>query len=355
VDAAADDITDDERDAGAGQPDHVEPVAAHVDVGRRQVAVGDVDRRLPRQPPRKKAVLERESERPLAGVAAGVVDGQGRSGHQFLGEDDVVVLEGVGTPPAGEEGDAQYGPAGADRHDQERVEPPADHPAGPGGVPRRPAGDALVRHPVQAGLAGGQAAGGGGELRIDVDLPRLPTRLRKTLSDGLTGDATQRHGAHKWARPRLTPSQDGLEQVDADEVGEAGRDYVGQLLGGTGHIEGAADPAAGLGQQREPLAGPVVLAEVEPGREHTSNLFGRVLHRGYADRPRVLARLVRRLVVALPQHRRAGVHRPLEVFGELVVQGVREHVQQMPSPDAGGVGLADTDRLAGGGVQPPEP
>ena len=117
VQAVADDVADDQRDPGAGQRDDVEPVAAHPGL-RGQVAVGDVEGVLLGQAARQQAALEGHGHGVLAGVAAGVVDGHRGPGGQFLGEGQVVLLEGLGllrAPEAGHAQDARRGPAAARR------------------------------------------------------------------------------------------------------------------------------------------------------------------------------------------------------------------------------------------------
>ncbi len=54
----------------------------------------------------------------------------------------------------------------------------------------------------------------------------------------------------------------GVQQVDADEVGECGHAHVGQLLRRVGDVECGADAHAGLVDQLQPLAGEVLLGEV---------------------------------------------------------------------------------------------
>ena len=93
VDAVADDIADDEGDPGAGQRDHVEPVAADpvLRVGG-QVARGHVDGGAAGQPLRQQAALQGQGRGALAGVAAGVVQAERGPGDQLLGEQQVVLL-----------------------------------------------------------------------------------------------------------------------------------------------------------------------------------------------------------------------------------------------------------------------
>ena len=58
VQPVADDVADDQRDPGAGQRDHVEPVAAHARACGGQVAVGDLDGALLGQALRQQAALQ---------------------------------------------------------------------------------------------------------------------------------------------------------------------------------------------------------------------------------------------------------------------------------------------------------
>ena len=159
VDAVADDVADDEGDPGAGQRDDVEPVAAHAGLAAGgQVAGGDLECRLVGQRLREQAALQGHGGGAFAGVAAGVVDGDGGPGGEFLGEPQVVLLEGFGAVAAGEEGDAEGGAVGAHRHDHQGV---GSRLAGPGGcgVVGCPAGECGVVCCVQGAVALGQAAG----------------------------------------------------------------------------------------------------------------------------------------------------------------------------------------------------
>ena len=59
VDTMPDDIADNQGDTGSGERDHIEPVAAHAELGTGgQVATGDLHRRLPGESLRQQAALQ---------------------------------------------------------------------------------------------------------------------------------------------------------------------------------------------------------------------------------------------------------------------------------------------------------
>lgn len=96
LDAAADHVTHHEGDTGSGKRDHVVPVTAHTRPGSAgQVAGGCLDGGLLRHVLRQQAVLEGERGRTLLCVATGVVDVHSCSGRDRLGQEQVVVVEGV--------------------------------------------------------------------------------------------------------------------------------------------------------------------------------------------------------------------------------------------------------------------
>ncbi len=115
---------------------------------------------------------------------------------------------------------------------------------------------------------------------------------------------------------------DGVEESDADLVGEAGDGDVGELLSGAGELEGAADGCGGLVEQGQALLGPVLLADVDGGGERAVEPAGGVADRRGADRPGALAGLALRAAEALVAGRPAGGHHVAEVVPGCLVGGV---------------------------------
>lgn len=90
----ADDIADDQGDPGAGQRDHIEPVAPDSVLGvRREVRGRHVQGHPSGQCVREQTALEGQRRGVLAGVAAGVVHAHRRPCHHFAGRQDVVGFE----------------------------------------------------------------------------------------------------------------------------------------------------------------------------------------------------------------------------------------------------------------------
>lgn len=120
VQTMADHIADDEGDAGSGEGDDIEPVAADAGGGiGRQIAVRDLDRAVLGQLPRQQAALQGQRSLVLLGVAAGVVDAQGGARGEFFREREVVLLERFGPlrPPQAEQAEEQT--AGRQRYDDQ--------------------------------------------------------------------------------------------------------------------------------------------------------------------------------------------------------------------------------------------
>jgi hypothetical protein len=174
VDAVSHDVPDDQGDPGAGQRDHVEPVTAHPGLRQRgQIAGGEVDGRLACHRPRQQAALEGERGGAFPGVPAGVVHTDGGPAAQLLGEDHVVLVEGVGMlgrEAADEHGDAQGGAAGDERygHEGQLVLRGLPELGGAGVVPGEPGVEVVVAGPGEDGLAAEEGAGGRRERRIEV-------------------------------------------------------------------------------------------------------------------------------------------------------------------------------------------
>lgn len=121
VQAVPDDVADDQRDAAAGEGDHVEPVAA--DPGLcGQVEVRHVHGALLGQGARQQAALEGHGEGVFPGVAAGVVHADRGAGDEFLGQGQLVLVEGLLLLRPPEVDHAEYGAPGHERGRDEGVD-----------------------------------------------------------------------------------------------------------------------------------------------------------------------------------------------------------------------------------------
>ncbi len=120
VDAVPDHVADDQGDPGARQRDHVEPVAAdsvpHV---RREVARCHLQGRPAVERVGEQAALQGEGRGVLAGVAAGVVHVHRGPGHELLGEEEIVGVEGGRVQRPGEGGQTEDDTARSQRHGHE--------------------------------------------------------------------------------------------------------------------------------------------------------------------------------------------------------------------------------------------
>ncbi|CAM5660178.1 hypothetical protein SVIOM342S_08297 [Streptomyces violaceorubidus] len=306
-DAVADHVPDDHGHPHPGQRDDVEPVAADARAGRGEVAGRRLHRGGWRQPPGQQAALQGQRGLALARVAAGVVDADRGAGADLLGQQHVVVGEGVGAPEPGEDRDAEGGAAGLERHRHRGVDAVLPHPSQAGGVPLEPAFEVAVGHRGHDGLAREQTLGLGRAGRIDVQLPGLGHRLRAVGGDRAVRGAAQadRRFDHGGGLAAVLAR---VQQVDADEVGERRDAHVRQLLRRTGDVEGGADAHAGLVDQLQPLAGAVLLREVVGADAHAEYLAAGVGQRCDTGVPRVGAALAHGLETGL--HVGAGDRRP---------------------------------------------
>ncbi len=123
MDAASHHVADDEGDPGPGQRNDVEPVAAQAR-GRagRQVPQGHLDGRLVRNRPGQKAALQGERGLLLLGEAPGVVDGNGGARGEFLGEGEIVRLEGIGAERTPQGHRTQHQATRGKRYHDQRVD-----------------------------------------------------------------------------------------------------------------------------------------------------------------------------------------------------------------------------------------
>lgn len=244
VQPVADHVPHDERDAGAGQRDDVEPVPADTAAARLrgQVTVGHVERVLLRQGTGEQAALQGDRHGVLAREAPGVVDGDRRTGGQFLGDRHVVVLERLGLARPPERDDTQDDAAGAQWSRDHRMDAGLDKSPGPLGVLSLPAGEGgHVRLQDRLARAVAEALRGG---RDEMD--QFSGRVKRCVLP----DAPERDTAHRrTAQRRLLAPQDRVGQVDGGEIGEPGDGEVRQLLGGPLDIEAGADLQSGGEQQ----------------------------------------------------------------------------------------------------------
>jgi len=296
-----------------------------------QVAAGDLHRRLPGESLRQQAALQGQGGGPLAGVAPGVVKRKGGSGGEFLGEQHVVLLEGVWTLAAEERRDAEGDPAGAYRNRQDGVNPELADSRRPSRVVADGRHEREIVHAGQYRFAGGQALGCREGLRMDVYFPGLDHGLGDTLEDGLMGNAAQGDGAGERSRARLVPAQHGVEQVNDGQVGEPRYHHVGQFLGCPGDIQRGADLSAGLIQQGQPLACPVLLGDVEHADPHCLRPAGLILQRGDRNRPGAFPGLTRYPAAGPPAHRLPCVEHLAHVVLHGVVLGTVQDVGEAPS------------------------
>ena len=153
------------------------------------------------------------------------------------------------------------------------------------GSDRLPPGEVVLGAGVAHRPAGGQAAVHRGALGEGPDLPRPGHRLGRARQDRAAGHAAQRGSAADRAGYRLVAAQHRVQDVDHDEVGQPGHGHVDKLLSGGGHVQGAADPGAGLVEQRQPFPGQVLLGDVHGDDQHADHLAGLVLDRRHGGLP----------------------------------------------------------------------
>ncbi|CAM5688560.1 hypothetical protein SGRIM119S_03485 [Streptomyces griseorubiginosus] len=239
-------VTDHQRDPGTGQRQYVEPVAAHPRL-RGQVLVGDVQGVLLGQPARQQTALERHRHGVLAGVAAGVVDGDRGPRDELLGEGDLLGVEGLRLLRAPEADRAEHEVAGPQGDGDQRVDAVLHDLGGALRVLRVPAGG-LGEPRLQDGLAAADAPG----LRSGVDQGNA---LADLVQRGVLADPAERGAAQGGRLLRLAAAEHRVEQVHGDEVREPRHGQLGQLLGGTGHVQAGADAHRGVVQHVQALTG----------------------------------------------------------------------------------------------------
>ena len=166
---------------------------------------------------------------------------------------------------------------------------------------------------------------------MNVDVSGLDHGLGDTVEDRLMGDAAQRDGAGERPRVRLVAAEHGVKQVDDSQIGEPRYHHVGQLLGGPADIQGRADVGAGLVQQGQPLAGSVLLGDVEHPDPHRLRPAGLILQRGDGNRPGAFAGLTRYPAVGLPVRRLARVQHLAHVTLQRTVLRTGQDIRQAPS------------------------
>ncbi|MGX1299144.1 hypothetical protein RKD35_000632 [Streptomyces albogriseolus] len=351
----SDDVPHDQGDAGAGQRDDVEPVAADARGGRGgQVPVGDLDGGLPMPHLGQQAVLEGQGGGAFPGETAGVVHAHGGPAGDLLGQDGVVLGELLGAEVAQGDRDAERGAAGEQRHGELRVDaggPCRRRPEGLRLALGHPAVEAVLARPGEHGSALAQRPGGRRVGRVGVGAAEGDDRGGCVRSRGGV-----RHAAHHDVgvlprRGRLRVEHP-VEQVDRGEVGEFRHQQRHELLGGADGVQGGAEGGGGLVDQGQPAPGPVLLGAVQAGQRGADHPAGGVAQRPHLHVPRVLVRVVGGLAVALVAQSAAGLgdraHGPVDGAGALAeARGV-----QQGTAEQGLLGAAHG--LAGGGVEPDE-
>ncbi len=262
VQPVPDDVSHQQGDTGAGEGDDVEPVAAHPGLGGL-VVVGDLHGALLGQAAREQAALEGQCQGVLAGVAAGVVDAERGAGREFLRQPAVVLPEGGRVLRAVEGGDAEQHAAGeqgdADHgvhvvgQDSPGVFESREHPGRSGGL------EVGLQH---GGLALEAAHVGGAGVQ--------PHLVADRVEGAVVADAVDHRAVQVGLRVGgLLAAQHGPGQVDRDVVGQARHGRLGEFPGGAAHVQGGADPGAGLGQQLQAAAcGDGVLAHLGLAHQH---------------------------------------------------------------------------------------
>ncbi len=289
LDAVAHDVADDQGDPGAGQRNDVEPVAADPGPGAGgQIAGGDVQGRLLGKTLRQQAALQREGGVALAGVAPGVVDAHGGAGGDLLAQQQVVLLEALGPAVAGERGHAQGEATRTHGYRQHRVEPEPPHAFGPLGCRPVQVLQGGGREVLDERPAHGQALRRGGTLRVGRHRAVRHHGFGAALQNRLGGDPAQHHRIVRGALRRILTSLDRRQEIDRDEVREPWDGHVGEFLSGTGQVQGAADPQAGVVDQDEPLPCEVLLRHVVCRQQDTFESPVGVPHRDEGHRPDAL-------------------------------------------------------------------
>jgi hypothetical protein len=281
VDAVPDHVADDESPPGAGQRDHIEPVApdAGVDVGG-QVARGRLDRDAAPQTAREQVALEGEGRGVFTGVLASVVQGQRGSSDELLGEQQVVLLERQGGLGAEEQRDTQDGAPRTDGHDDQGVRPVLADLLRPYRVVVDPCPRGGVQYRFQVGPSRaqdpGERRGRGDENRV----PQREHRLWDPWADrGLTGTEEDGRATAQQVEPGrgLFAERDGFRQVDGGVVGQHGHGEVGQFLPGLHDVQGAADTRTDLSEDGKALAYPPAAGAVNADAANPQRLAVRVL------------------------------------------------------------------------------
>ena len=117
----------------------------------------------------------------------------------------------------------------------------------------------------QARLTGGQGSGrrGAGRGREAVHVARHDDGRARAAGQHRRRGAAQERRLRDRPRRRFLAAHHRGEEIDVTEVGEPRHGHVRQLLGRPQHVQGAADPRAGLVDQVEPFPGPDLGGEVE--------------------------------------------------------------------------------------------
>ncbi|SCF75555.1 hypothetical protein GA0115254_11583 [Streptomyces sp. Ncost-T10-10d] len=280
ADAVSDDIADDQGDPGAGQRDHVEPVAPDTVLGvRREVRGRHVQGHASGQRVREQAALQCERSGVLAGVAAGVVHAHRRPRHQVAGRKHVVRLKGGRVQRSHEGGQAEHCVPGPHGNRNEGVETEVADGRFPGGLFDRPQvpdgienrdedGFAVAEEPYVVGRGKGIHLVPDPVDRFRAALPHrahpCPTHRRpqrRATGAGCSARTGRRCAQRPWAG--LLGAGDRLQQIDGDEVGEPRHREVGQLLSRAHHVQGGADAGPGVVDQGQTLLGLPPVGDVQ--------------------------------------------------------------------------------------------
>ncbi len=140
-------------------------------------------------------------------------------------------------------------------------------------------------------------------------------RLGAACQDGLLCDPAQHDGAGDRTERRFLAVDDGVQQVDADEIGKSAGGDVRQFLGGAGHVQGAADAGAGFVHDGQSTPGPVLFGVVEYRGGNAVHLAVLILQRENEYGPAMLAGLAGSTVVVFLAHHLPG---PQHLFLQLV-------------------------------------
>ncbi len=214
-----------------------------------------------------------------------------------------------------EQRDTQGGAAGPQRRCHHRVDAVlADAPdAGP--EVRRPSAGVGVINGMPRGQAGGQGPRQERVFGVGFGRTRRDRRLGAACQDGLLCDPAEDDGAGDRIERRLLAVDDGVQQVDADEIGKSAGGDVRQFLGGAGHVQGAADTGTGFVHDGQSTPRPVLFGVVEHRSGNAVHLAVLILQWEKKYGPGVFTSLAGSTAVVFVAHHLPG---PQHLFLQLV-------------------------------------